>query len=726
MAALIAVAMISVPFAAVVGVQDVYADESEELDVKVGDAWGFSATLNSFDDFEEFGESLEDILGELFGEGFTVTDLLEMILGSGDDDDDDEDDFDFSSLFDIGEDDLKILLEIFNALEIIDFNIVIAGIIEVIQADETGYAIAVDAGVSAEVSLNIEENLVDILGTVEDLAPHEYDDDSIWNKIISLLGEDSFFGTGDLLVDLNLSLALMLSGIIKLDPDWNLKHVEFSVDIVGTASLETNIDLYGTLVGIIDAFNNLGDPDYTMPTVEYLDDGTDVFSFEIRYSTDTATYFGKDIIITDTNVMGFTIDVTAPEAILSILSLITGKLCDEGETSLEFSIANVETQYGVQDSSDSSELEFIRSIVSLGNESGLFLEDTGKTAVRNDFRKVEDAYSGLVSEFGPCKVTFCDIAYDEDTPDEPDFVVLSEIDVPFNGKITGFPVLDNVTYDEGATMYKHVGWGYVPVEYRDCDYGEYYNFMINWNPAWKVKGDVNLYPIFAKIHTSLADALDELGNDYEPFHYAKVDISNLTDDGEYLFDAYGTLFVEVYDGNKYLYTWIISGDESDEDDGLITNFGINTLEEGSLFNDAMGEFDGSVLFLNFSSSGPTPSGTAVSYNVEGVFEDGMEVYVYLVLEDDDGAFLGLKLMGVYVVDGNAVLFNVPHCSVYALNAIPQPSDPSNDGPSTDDNPPSGEGSSSDGGLSTNVYMIVAVAAILLVAGVAYVMFSRRG
>ncbi|MGI6472404.1 MAG: hypothetical protein ACOX1N_05010 [Candidatus Methanomethylophilaceae archaeon] len=296
LAALIAVAMISVPFAAVVGVQDVYADESEELDVKVGDAWGFSATLNSFDDFEEFGESLEDILGELFGEGFTVTDLLEMILGSGDDDDDDEDDFDFSSLFDIGEDDLKILLEIFNALEIIDFNIVIAGIIEVIQADETGYAIAVDAGVSAEVSLNIEENLVDILGTVEDLAPHEYDDDSIWNKIISLLGEDSFFGTGDLLVDLNLSLALMLSGIIKLDPDWNLKHVEFSVDIVGTASLETNIDLYGTLVGIIDAFNNLGDPDYTMPTVEYLDDGTDVFSFEIRYSTDTATYFGKDII----------------------------------------------------------------------------------------------------------------------------------------------------------------------------------------------------------------------------------------------------------------------------------------------------------------------------------------------------------------------------------------------------------------------------------------------
>ncbi len=726
LAALIAVAMISVPFAAVVGVQDVYADDGEDAGVKVGDAWGFSATLDSFDDFEEFGESLEEILGEFFGEEgeeFSLLDFIMDILSPdeyADEDDGEGEGSDFDEL--LSEEDLEIILDIFEKLATLKFNIVIAGIIEVTQADENGYTVSVDAGVSADVSLKVDINSLEkMYEEIAEMIPEEGEGDysEIWETIEHILEmAPDYIGDGKLFVKLDLLLALMLSGTVMYDSDWELKNADISTDLVGTVGLETNVDIVGTIFEFI--FN---EDDSSLPTslLQYLDDGErDVYSVTVGLSFDNTVYTVGDSVL-DTVVMGITVDAEAPVSLLVALKFILeipNEIYRTG-SNLQFSLAdaNVSYEYGYDEAipllyivDEAIYLTVIKADEADdadGDKSVLFLEGPDKTAVRNDFKKVKNTYNGMVSKVGPSNVTLYGLEYDEEE-DEFEFVVSEKIEVPFNKRMTNLPVLDNLVLGEEDEYveYKHVGWGCINTEPGDVVEYDDYEDMTIWNPAWKVKGDLKLYPIYAYVYEDLEDTLGYLSSIfYFDLVYVKVDINELDDVG-LDFESGALLYIDVYDGDKFLYTWKI-GSPNGIWGGEITNFRIGVLNEGDLFNEAKKELDGSVLFLNFSSSGTTPFGTTVSYNVEGVFSDGTELYVYLVLENEEGKFLGLEPMGIYVVDGNTVLFNVPHCSVYALSAIPQ-------------------SSSSDGGLSTSVYAIVAVVAILLVAGVAYVMFSRRG
>lgn len=262
-----------------------------------------------------------------------------------------------------------------------------------------------------------------------------------------------------------------------------------------------------------------------------------------------------------------------------------------------------------------------------------------------------------------------------------------------------------MTYGEGEDTieYKHVGWGHEMYwDLYEIDW--YFEEMVPWNPAWKVKGNMNLYPIYTEVNENLDDLFADIVHSDWQFHYVKVDIEDLND-VDYDFDYEGILYVDVYDGDKLLYTWNVAG----APDGEITNFKIESSKEGDLRvkvenklkdEDKLKE---NFLYLDFKSSGPTLPGTTVSYNVEGIFSNGTELEVLFVIEDGDG--VKFELVGHAIVSGNTVTFDVPHYSGYVLNAIPLPS----------------EGGTTD----YLIYIAIAVVAILLIAGAAYFMHSRK-
>lgn len=706
-AALIALAMISVPCAAVVGAQDVYAADDEDKGIAVGDAWGFSASAESLDDLNELFDSLMAI----FEEDEENNENNE----NGDDDDTPMDIFDlFFDDEDLGEDDKAILDDIMDMLNLkLDFNIVLAGIAEVTEADKNGYALSIDAGISAEVSFEI--NIKDLEKLYEDIDEKipgykgaevdetKYNKD-FWDDIRDELGYmPDLLGTGELFVKLNLSFALILSGIAKFDSESELTHVNLSIDVAGDITFESNMDL-------VEIVNNMRHAEES-PLIRYLDDGDkEVYSITVGFSADHAAYISDDAVRTST-ISGFAIGVEAPEAFLLMMKYalgIPGEVYKRG-TNLQFSMMGVMSSYDSDDYEfggefddmipdlgffDSDIFDFDFSDMEIDRESKLFLKDEDKDEVRNDFNKVKNVFNGLASKLPSSNVTFYGLEQIDEDEDVWELYAVRETEVPYNGRITDFPVLENVTYGKGedAVEYKHVGWGYK----EDWDYGGEED-VISWNSAWKVKGDLDLYPIFAVIYKSLDEAFDNIEDDGLQFRYVSTKIGDL-EDVDYDFDYEGTLYVDVYDGDKLSYAWTVNG----ADDGKITNFKIETLKEGKLYDKVDEKVEGNFLYLDFKSSGKTPPGTTVSYNVDGVFDNGTELEVFFVIEEDGE--VRLDTVGYAVVAGNMVTFDVPHCSGYLLNVIPMPS---------------------DGDTGYLLYLGVAIVAILLIAGIAYVLYSRK-
>ena len=223
---------------------------------------------------------------------------------------------------------------------------------------------------------------------------------------------------------------------------------------------------------------------------------------------------------------------------------------------------------------------------------------------------------------------------------------------------------------------------------------------IEWNPVWGVKGDLVLWPIFIEASDNLEDAFSILELPDSESAYISLNIDNLEDLADIDFGFGGTLYVDIVDDEgNFLYSWSINS--SVDTKGKITNFKV--MSDDSKLDDVK-EYvgNGKSMYLNFSSSGQTPGMTTVKYNVSGTYEDGTELSVYFVHEDEEGNIIGVELIETAIVSNGMVVFNVDHCSGYVLSMLSIDPDKQD----------------------LFLYVVIVVVAIVLIAAIA-VLLSRR-
>lgn len=655
---------------------------------------GLSADIKSLDDIVEFAEFLEI----LFNDDNSETNGDEPDANS-----------DYENLL-ISNDEKKLITDISEKLGTLNYNIILSGIAEVTQADDRGYAIDIDAGISAEVELLVNiDNLGALYGEIQTLINDSEASNSLRVALFALLLDArEIFGEGELFIKFNVAIAALMSGSLRYNSDFELTHVNLSADAVVDAGLETNIDLIRTMeidyqpYSIMSVENDEEDEsDEVDSFVKYLsDEKKDTYNLIVGASLESNAYLDS-IVVDDigigvdakmnkmTYLVGGYIFAEAPDEILDALrdelDISDAEEIEEGAP-VQYSEMWADVEYDEDFDFDDFPIEtldivkFFIEEIEVDRDSELFLKGKEKTDVRNDFNKVKNKLNGATSKLEDSTVTL----YKHDSDDEDE--VYDEFTVPFNKRIN-LPVLpDIIDDDDDNEMLKFVGW-----EIEDDE--------VMWNSSWKVKGDVELYPVYAEVY----DDYDEAIGSTEKNKFVKMHIDGL-DDEEYNFVFNGTMNIGVYDDDgKLLYTWRIVGDGITSD-GKVTNFKIEVMNEGGHLDKVKEELDDSILYLDFKSSGDTPTGTIVNYNVDNRFKDDTTLNVYFVEEDDDG-FKGLTLIDTVKVAEGTASFDVYHCSGYVLHAISEPS---------------------DGGLSEYyVYAAIAVVAILLIAGIAYVMHSRR-
>lgn len=689
LAALVAIAMITVPCAAVVGVQDAYAEKDDETELKVGDALGFGTSFDSLDG------------------------LISLIMGypydpeeTGDNEDDDT---------------LSEILDMFGSF---DFEVIIAGIAEVVKADKTGYEIEFDAGISVDAGVCVDvESLEYLYEQISEMTPKEgVNPDDFQSGIDYILDILSMiFGDGELFIELNGKVAATLHGNIKFNSDLEATRANMSFGAMGKISLETNIDLISTMEGLEDIFGGVpvntdsegdGDDEDKDPAVKYLADGKrDVYSLTLGLFTDVGTY-GNNIFVTEeygsearsfilldnaTYVSGMYLYIDAPEDFFDFIKNeeeFIGDLFENNDSKeagyTDFGMGDygytklfiiydgraiVYAPIGMDDFID-IKLPILSDAGEVEEKSWsvLLIDESSKNDIRDKLNRIDDVSDSMTSKLKP-KVS----VYTIDEGSERELYDTST--VSFNG-IADLPVLENITrtFEGEETEYQFMGW---------CN-----DDGFKWNPSWKIKTDLELYPMYSEIYTDFSH-IDPNGSTY-----VKIDINDL-EDVSLNFDFTGVLQVAVYDGDDLLYVWNVPGTDGS---GEITNFKVESLTGGKLFNKAKKELGGDILYLDFKSSGETPPGTTFSYYVGEEYANGTVLNVYFVIEDDEGNFLGLDSVGTATVIDGMATFDINHCSGYVVSLFSFLSD---DDPS---------------GLKT--YIIYVAVALFILAGAAFIMNRR--
>lgn len=687
LAALVAIAMITVPFTAAIGVQDVYADEGDETELKVGEALGFGTSFDSFDG------------------------LINFIMGYPYDPEEAGDNEDIGALF-----------EILDMIGSFDFEVIIAGVAEVIRSDKTGFEIQFDAGISIEADVSVDiESLEELYEQISEMTPGEgVDPDDFYDDLDALLNIiPMIFGDGELFVELNGKAAVTLHGNLKFNWDLEATQADISFDAIGEISLKTNIDLIPTMEEFGDSDDapvntdpeNDGDEEYEGPAVKYLAIGErDEYTLTFGAFMDMSAYdnnvfmiqvfpggeFISDILFNDaTYRKGMYVYIDAPEDFSDFIKGeegFLGELFDDDDSKqagyTDFGMDN----YGyipLFDVEDGGVIvyapflmdDFINLKLPILSDVGefeeepwsiLFIDENEKSDIREKINRINIMSNSMTSKLEP-KVS----VYTLD--DEFGYELYDTFTVPFNGT-ADLPILDNFTRTLGGkdTEYQFMGW---------CNGHE---FM--WNPSWGIKTDLELYPMFFEIYTDF-DHIDPSGSTY-----VKMDINDL-EDVNIDFNFTGTLQVAVYDGDELLYVWNVPGTDGS---GKITNFKVETLTGGNLFNKAKNELGKDIVYLDFKSSGETPPGTTFSYYVGEEYSNGTVLNVYFVIEDSEGNFLGLDPVGTATVIDGMAIFNIYHCSGYVISLLSSLSDP----------------------LGLDMYIIIVAAVLFIIAGAASVMNRR--
>lgn len=693
-AALIALLMLAAPCAALIGAGEAYAEDSgngQDEGLSVGDAWGISITANSM---EELIEKIEELFNsDPDPEVPTGDDAPPEVPAALDSDEES----DLTGEF------LTLMMKELN----VEMKVILSGIIEVTRADPevTGYTLSMDAGIYLMIKSTIDVELEIMYQNIEDFIndkEEEYVEDPEYAEITEFYeGFRDHLGNGKLFVKGEMAVAALLKGVIKLDTEGDLTSVDLSIDISGKISLETNIDIPATFEHLpsdhppglmIFAASEQTEEDTESSFVKYLepDAENDIYSITLGGSLTYHLYVSEhklvlfDELISGTSMMTASMyaDFEVPAALHNQVSELMVVLIDELDLPEDYEYQfedkfQLSLMDGFMESFDDLELDDVfldLDYLEMDKESDMFLSSEDKGKIRKDIKTAESRFKGMVSTF-KFDVTFLD---EEGEVDEKLSMKVS------HGERIKLPILDKNDENE-----KFVGW-------RTTLGG------LEWNPVWGVKGDLTLEPIYIEVSDDLEAAFTNLRSIGAGDAYITLTIEDLEELTESNFNFQGTLYVDVVDADgNVLYSWSInsSGDKI----GKITNFKVES--DNTKLNDEVRKHigNGKSMYLNFSSSGPTPGLTTVKYNVSGVYEDGTELDVYFVHEDEEGNVIDVELVGTAMVSNGMVAFNANHFSGYVLSMSILDSDKAD----------------------LFLYVIIAVIAIVVIAAIAAVAYSRK-
>lgn len=677
-ATLIALLMLVAPCAALIGAGEAYAAEEDEQDegLSVGDAWGISITANSMEDLiKEIEELFDSDSDPEDSTGDEAPPEVPEVPDSGEESD-------------LTEEFLTLLMKELN----IKIEVILSGIVEVTRADPevTGYTLSLDAGLYMMINPSIEVNLEELyekIVTLIEINETDHPENIESNIIRVILGVmEETLGDGNLYVSGEIAVAALLKGVIKLDTEGELTSVDLAIDISGKISLETNIDISATMT---DDSEEPTEEDAESSFVKYLgpDAENDVYSITLGGSLTYRLYNisdGLDELFSGSKLMTASMyaDFEVPAALHDQMSEFMEDLISElglpedyvyqSEDKFQLSLMD-----GFMESFEDLELDDVfldLGYLEMDKESDMFLSSEDKGKIRKDMKTAESRFKGMVSTF-KFDVTFLD---EEGDVDEESSMKVS------HGERIKLPILPNNDEDE-----KFVGW-------RTTLGG------LEWNPVWGVKGDLTLEPIYIEVSDNLEAAFTNLRSIGAGDAYITLTIEDLEELNESDFEFQGTLYVDIVDEDEnVLYSWSInsSGDKI----GKITNFKVES--DNTKLNDDIKKHvgNGKSMYLNFSSSGPTPGLTTVKYNVSGVYEDGTELDVYFVHEDEEGNVIDVELVGTAMVSNGMVAFNANHFSGYVLSMSILDSDKAD----------------------LFLYVIIAVIAIVVIAAIAAVAYSRK-
>lgn len=628
-----------VPCVATMEATTAVADD-DSLGLSVGDAWGISKTLNK----EELFEILEEE-GNISGDDQEMYDLLVL------------------------------------AVKKADLNMAL--IFEVTRADKNGYTIAVDGGIYFKLSAEFNDNITPFTDIETPLIVDGYFDVIILLQGAINLDKDLMIKSAnfdlDMILDMeiktNLSLIMLMdyltiddSDITPIDDSDTMSLEDIFTDTLNTSKLKIGVslsyDLYSKgesdISSVYDEEEETTSFTVTMDSKQTItasifanidgelaellirlindnedpeEEGSDFDKYIIDENTIQASMMGCETFFDD---FGFVIDV------------IQSSENDDGTFEYEFYI---EEQFlGSVDLSplELPQFENIKDIV-INRDSEFYLEGAEKTDVRNVFSSIKGAYNGAV--FG-LEFTVTYIVDENETTET----------VAFNGLIKPPTVID-----DGDTTKKFVGW----ITDEDCE----------WNPNWGVKGDLTLNATYAQTFTDANDLMDHMRSDpsVPAYGYMKINgVDGLEDAfGSESFQFNGTMIVDIYDADgKFLYSWKIQNDDKALATGTTMKFNIDrddlSDDDRNILSEGRFSGEGNFLYINFGASGLMPGITTITYNVDGIFDDGTSLQIYYVITDEDGNIIGLEPVRITnVVNGNAV-FDIDHCSGYVLSSMITP------------------------------------------------------
>lgn len=559
-------------------------------------------------------------------------------------------------------------------------NLDMAFITEVTRADGSGYTMTVDGGIRFKLS-------AEYVGSIDSLDIP----DIIFN------------------MDGYLDVIILLRGVVNLNTDSMVTSANLDLDVIVDTEVTTNLSLmklveYIEYIEYIDGLDDfeydeyVADEENVMHVEELFTDTNNTSKLKIGASLSYILYSTGESVVDfvyddEDNTIAPMITLNGKNSInASIFANISGELA-------EVIISNVDEdsdfdRYIIDENTIQASQTFSHIFMGETELPGFtipvdedvdynadnYLNSTDKAKIRNDFNSIKDAYNGAVSGL---KFT---VTYNIDGEETTQLVA-------FNGFINPPAVLDNSAGD------KFIGW----ITEDETD----------WNPSWKVKGDLTLYPVYAKSFTVVSELIDHMQLDPFTPSYGYIRINGL--DG--LTDAFesddfqfnGTMFIDVYDeNNNFLYSWKISNDNTALDPGTTMDLKIDggnlTDAERSILSDGRHSGEGNFTYINFAASGLMPGMTTVTYNVGDTFENGTVLQIYYVITDGDGNIIGLELVNnVTVVNGNAI-FNLDHCSGYVLSEV----------------------ITSDGGSNnTLLYIGIIVVAIVVIALAAMLVMRNR-
>ena len=163
----------------------------------------------------------------------------------------------------------------------VDVEFILSGIIEVTKADSVGYVLSLDAGIYMNIVAVID---IDLEALYEEIEEFITDNEELLKEILDMENPGKIievmkglFGEGELFISAQVAVGALLKGTIRLDKEGELTGTDISIDVSGKISLETNVDILGTIESFEGDTDVESEQEAEEPMVKYLEEN-DVYA----------------------------------------------------------------------------------------------------------------------------------------------------------------------------------------------------------------------------------------------------------------------------------------------------------------------------------------------------------------------------------------------------------------------------------------------------------------